>query len=47
MMNPYISFETALQILAIAHLTSLMILLAAANMAIAVIATLEEIGDCI
>lgn len=40
-MNPYIPFETALQMFVIAYLTSVTILLAAAQTAIAFVETSE------
>jgi len=44
-MNPYIPFETALELLTMAYLSSVMLLLAASNVCLAVIETLEEAGD--
>jgi len=44
-MNTYISFETLLVILAIAHVSSVTLLLAASNFCLAVIETLEEAND--
>jgi hypothetical protein len=41
-MNPYIPFEAAFQLLVTAHVASLMLLLVAANVCLAVIETLEE-----
>ncbi len=44
-MNHNIPLETALHILAIAYLVSVMLLLAASNAAFALIETIEEIGE--
>jgi len=44
-MNTYIPFETALEILVIAYISSVMLLLAASNLCLAVIETLEEAGN--
>lgn len=44
-MNLNIPFETALQLLTIAYLASAMLLIVVANVAIAVIETIEEAGD--
>lgn len=44
-MNSYISFETALEILAIAYISSVMLLIAASNFCLAVIETFEEAND--
>jgi hypothetical protein len=43
-MNPSIPFETALAILAMTYASSLILLLAVSNVAIAVIETFEEIA---
>lgn len=44
-MYPNISFETALELLAITHVASVMLLLAASQAFLAVIETIEEVGD--
>ena len=44
-MNPNITFETALQILAFVHVASALVLIAAAQISLAAIATLEEINN--
>lgn len=44
-MNSYIFFETALQILITAYLVSVMLLLAASKIGLAVIETVEEAQD--
>lgn len=44
-MNPNIPFETALQLLAMAYMASVMLILAASNVCLAVIETIEEAGD--
>jgi len=43
-MNPNISFETALQLLTAAHVVSVILLLIASNICLAVIETFEEAG---
>ena len=40
-----ISFETALELIVRAYMASAMLLLAASNICLAVIETIEEIGD--
>ncbi|WP_277875945.1 hypothetical protein [Chroococcidiopsis sp [FACHB-1243]] len=44
-MNSYIFFESALQILVVAYLISVVLLLAAAKIGLAVIETIEEAQD--
>ena len=44
-MNPDITFETLLQILMIAHMTSVMLLIAVAQIGLAAIATVEEASN--
>ncbi len=44
-MTSYVPFETGLQMLAIAHVTSVTILLAVSQVCLAVIETLEEVGE--
>lgn len=44
-MYPYISFETILEFIAIAYLTSGVLLMAAAKICLAAIETLEETYD--
>jgi hypothetical protein len=44
-MNPNISFETALQLLTMAYAASVMLLLTASNVGLAVIEIIEEADD--
>jgi hypothetical protein len=44
-MNSYIFFETALQFLVVAYLVSVVLLLAASKIGLAVIETIEEAKD--
>lgn len=44
-MNSYIFFETALQILVVAYLISVVLLLAASKIGLAAIETIEEAQD--
>ncbi len=44
-MNPDIPFETILQLLTTAHLASLILLVVASNVCLAVIEALEEAGN--
>ncbi len=44
-MYPYIPFETALVLLALAYVNSAMLLLAASNFCLAVIEAIEEVSD--
>lgn len=44
-MNPNIPFETALEFLTIAYIASVVLLLAASKVFLAVIETIEEVND--
>jgi hypothetical protein len=44
-MNPNIPFETALQFLAMVYMVSVMLLLTASNVCLAVIEIFEDAGD--
>lgn len=44
-MNPNILFETALQLLAMSYVFSVLLLLAASNICLAVIEVIEEAGN--
>ena len=44
-MNPNIPFETALQLLAMAYVASVMLVLQASNVCLAVSETIEEAGE--
>ncbi len=44
-MNSYVFFENAIQVFVMAYLTSVLLLIAAAKIGLAVIETLEEVKD--
>jgi hypothetical protein len=44
-MNPNISFDTVLQLLAMAYVASAILVLLASNICLAVIETIEEVSD--